>query len=76
VALLRNGVRYRVTPKAYEGGRLYLEGPRLVGEWLPDGVTLDSPNLRRHVEEAVADHQRRRRAASEMIQQRVRDGKI
>ena len=70
-----HGKRYRVRTRSYDSC-LELRGPGLLGGIsLPAGLTLDSPDLRERITEAVERHRENRRAASEMIQQRVRDGK-
>jgi hypothetical protein len=66
------GKKYRLTTRTYDD-RLDLNGPGIVGGIvLPAGVTLEGPELREQVAQAVADYHERRRAASEWVQEHVR----
>jgi hypothetical protein len=68
------GKKYRLSTRTYDD-YIDLNGPGIVGGiCLPAGVTLDSPDLREMVAQAVADYWERHRRASEWIQQRVRAG--
>ena len=68
-----NGVRYRLGVR-YDG-RVEILGPYVRGGWvLPEGVTLDSPDLRDQVAAAMDRYRQHRRELAEFITERVRSG--
>lgn len=69
-------VTYTLTVRSYDG-LVAVKGPGLVGGIvLPQGVTLESADLRDHLRAGVAAYRERARTASEQIQERVRAGKV
>lgn len=69
------GKRYRLSTRSYDA-HVELRGPG-IRPWitLPAGVTLDSPDLRVQVLQAIERDRKCRKNASECVQQRVREGK-
>ena len=65
------GKTYRVRKTSY--GAIRVSGPGLVDMVLMD-ENLESTDLRERLIAAIADYRERRRKASEMIQERVKNG--
>ena len=68
------GRRYKVSTRSYDDC-LYVTGKGLVGGLTLDGISISSPDLRGYLMAGIAEYRKRSKAASEMIQQRLRDGK-
>ena len=69
------GKKYRLTTRSYDS-LIEVNGKGIIGGiLLPEGMTMDSPNLRECVIKELLAYLERHRKASEMIQQRVKDGR-
>lgn len=68
-----NGVRYRLGVR--RDGRVEILGPYVRGGWvLPEGVTLDSPDLRDQVAAAMDRYRQHRADVSAFVRDQVRSG--
>ena len=66
------GKKYRLSTRSYDG-RVQMAGPGVLSHiCLPEGVTLDSPDLRGIAQAALERDRECRRAAAEYIQAQVR----
>ena len=70
-----NGKTYQLRDCSYDSF-VRVRGPGVFTITLPEGVTLNSADLRDHLIREIENQKKRDRAAREMIQQRVENGTV